>query len=276
MKARKKKTENHSDSHRWVISYADFITLLFAFFVVMYAISSVNEEKYKSLSDGLNSAFNEKDKNQALVSTDTKNNGSQELVSQGSYHDGLDEMEKLLANFTDHDYQIKRNDGWIELQIRAGSLFSSADAELKPVAMMKLMKLAGKIKKYQFPVIIEGFTDNVPISSLQFPSNWELSASRAATVGRILNTYGVPAEQIIVSGYADQYPLMDNATELGKSMNRRVNIVIVKNRNIPRALNPEVSIMTGVVQKDISEAIQKMQRKIKKKMDVTPTEVKKK
>lgn len=273
---RKKKATSHSDSHRWVISYADFITLLFAFFVVMYAISSVNEEKYKSLSDGLNSAFNEKDKNRALISTDTQNDGTQELVSQGTYHDGLDEMEKLLASFADNDYKIKRNDGWIELQIRAGSLFTSADAELKPEAIMKLMKLAGKIKKYQFPIIVEGFTDNVPISSLQFPSNWELSASRAATVGRVLNSYGVPSEQIIVSGYADQYPLMDNVTELGKSMNRRVNIVIVKNRTIPRALNPEVSAMTGVVQGDISTAIEKAQDKKQKKQEVTPTEVKKK
>lgn len=246
MKSRRNKTEEHVDNHRWVISYADFITLLFAFFVVMYAISSVNISKYKSLSEGMKSAFNKKDKSKATQSTDTLKDGPEEKKTKGTYNDGLDELNKSLSDLEDGNYKINRQDGWIELQIKAGSLFDSGEADLKPEALVKLMQLADKIKKYTYPVVIEGYTDNIPIETPQYPSNWELSAARAATVGRILNGYGIDTGRILVTGYGDQYPVSDNLTEAGRSLNRRVNIIIATDRKIDRLINPDMGQIHNV------------------------------
>ncbi|MCL5272023.1 MAG: flagellar motor protein MotD [Gammaproteobacteria bacterium] len=240
MRSRRNKTEEHVDNHRWVISYADFITLLFAFFVVMYAISSVNISKYKSLSDGMKSAFDNKDKSKATQSTDTIKDGPEEKKTKGTYNDGLDELSKSLSDLEDGNYKINRQDGWIELQIKAGSLFDSGEADLKAEALIKLMQVAEKLKKYSYPVVIEGYTDNLPIQTPQYPSNWELSATRAATVGRILNGYGINPGRILVTGYGDQYPVSDNLTDTGRSLNRRVNIIIGMNRQIDRLINPEL------------------------------------
>lgn len=241
MKSRKKKQEEHQDNHRWVISYADFITLLFAFFVVMYAISSVNQAKYKSLAEGMHSAFNKKDHNKATVSTAKIKDGTHQTQTKGTYKDGMDDLNKALSDLEDGNYKINRQDGWIELEIKAGSLFDTGNAHLKAEALVKLMNLAVKLKDLSYPVAIEGYTDDRPIETPEFPSNWELSAARAATVGRVLNSYGIPKELIMVTGYGDQFPITDNFTSEARNKNRRVTIIIAKNRNVPRIMNPALS-----------------------------------
>lgn len=267
MKSRRNRVEEHTDNHRWVISYADFITLLFAFFVVMYAISSVNISKYKSLSEGMKSAFNNKDQNKATQSTDNLQDGPEEKKTKGTYNDGLEDLNKSLSELEDGDYKINRQDGWIELQISAGSLFDSGSADLKPEALIKLMKLAGKIKSLPYTVVVEGYSDNVPITSPQYPSNWELSATRAAVVGRILNSYGISTDRIVVTGYGEQYPVSDNFTEEGRSKNRRVNIVIAKNRRVDRLINPDMGqVHTAVVGYGAPDP--EVDTKTKKKQDV--------
>ncbi len=240
MRSKKNKHEEHIDSHRWVVSYADFITLLFAFFVVMYAISSVNVSKYRSLSEGMKSAFNKKDQNKATESTDPKANGPNNKKNKGSYNDGLDELNKSLSELENGDFKISRQEGWIEMDIKAGSMFANGTADLTPEALVKLMQLAAKIKDVPYPVVVEGYTDDVPIETPQFPSNWELSAARAATVARVLNSYGIPNDRLLVTGYGDQYPIADNSTEEGRSQNRRVDIIIAKNRAVDRLTNPEM------------------------------------
>lgn len=247
MKTRKNKQEEHVDSHRWVVSYADFITLLFAFFVVMYAISSVNVSKYKSLSEGMKSAFNKKDHNKAMESTDNKLDGPEERKTKGTFKDGLDDLNKSLSELENGDFKINRHEGWIEMDIKSGSLFDNGTADLTPEALVKLMQLAAKIKKLPFPVIVEGYTDNIPIETPQFPSNWELSATRAATVARVLNSYGISTERILVTGYGEQYPISENITEQGRSLNRRVNIVIAKDRNVDRLVNPDAGQFHNVL-----------------------------
>ncbi len=241
MRRRKKRNEQQNDHHRWVVSYADFITLLFAFFVVMYAISSVNISKYQSLSEGMKSAFNKKDEARALKSTKNLKDGPQTKQFQGPFNDGLDELNQSLAELEDGNYKINRQEGWVELDIKSGALFESGEADLKPEAFVKLMRLASKIKKSSSIVAIEGYTDNIPIETPQFPSNWELSAMRAAAVGRILNSFGIATQRILVTGYGEQYPVADNITEQGRSANRRVIIIIALNRNIPRLLNPALN-----------------------------------
>ncbi|MBN9231179.1 MAG: flagellar motor protein MotD [Legionella sp.] len=240
MRSRKRKVEEHVDHHRWVISYADFITLLFAFFVVMYAISSLNNTKYKSLSEGMKTAFNKKDKENKEQSIEDQNDGPHTKKVQGKFQDGLDEINQSLSELEDANYKINRQEGWIELDVKSGALFESGTATLKGDALIKLMQLAAKLKKSHAIVSIEGYTDNMPIETPEFPSNWELSATRAAAVGRVLNTYGVASNRIMVTGYGEQYPIADNVTEVGKALNRRVNIIIAANRKTKRLLNPGV------------------------------------
>lgn len=135
---------------------------------------------------------------------------------------------------------MNSQEGWIELDIKAGSLFDSGTADLTPQAILKLMQLAGKIKDLPYTIVVEGYTDNIPIETPQYPSNWELSAARAASVGRALNSFGVSSDRILVTGYGEQYPIADNSTDEGRGENRRVNIIIVKDRTVTRMFNPQV------------------------------------
>lgn len=238
MKHRRRRTDEHVDNHRWIISYADFMTLLFAFFVVMYSISSVSTQKYKSLSEGMKSAFNKKDHNKATESTANEKNGPYYRNTKGKFHDGLDALDKTLSELEDGTFKINRQEGWIEMDIKAGSLFATGTADIKPHALIKLLQVAEKIKALNYTVAIEGYSDNSPIQTPQYPSNWELSAARAAVVGRILNSFGISEDRLLVTGYADQYPIADNATEEGRSQNRRVNIIITRSRTVNRLFNP--------------------------------------
>ncbi|KTC86398.1 OmpA family protein [Legionella brunensis] len=239
MHGRKKKADSHEDTHRWVVSYADFITLLFAFFVVMYAISSINVSKYKSMAQGMHSAFAKKgDKKPVVDEANPKEPISPTATSTPK--DPFGELVRSLANLEDSDYQMNPQDGWVELDIKAGALFESGSAELRPIAFVKLMQIADVIRKLPYPIALEGYTDNLPISTSQYPSNWELSAARAASVARMLTMFGVAQSRITVTGFGDQYPVADNATEDGRAKNRRVNMIIAKDKTVPRLLNPAI------------------------------------
>lgn len=247
-------TDEHVDTHRWVVSYADFITLLFAFFVVMYAMSSVNQEKYKSLSEGMHSAFNNKDQHKSQTPNEKSKDGPNPIDEpnpKGGFGDGLDGLNSALNEFKNIEVQISRQDGWINMDIKAGSLFSNGTSELTSEAMISLINLAHKIKDIPYAVAVEGYTDNVPINAPEYKSNWELSAARAAAIGRVLNTYGVASERLLIIGYGDQFPLMDNATEVGRSQNRRVNIVLTKDsivKRMPTQIDAEENQMQSKIE----------------------------
>ena len=239
MSRRRNKAAEHesADSHRWVVSYADFITLLFAFFVVMYAMSSVNQAKYKSLSEGMHSAFNNRDQHKSPTLTEKSKDGPNPIDKpdpKGGFGDGLDGLNSALNEFKNIEIQISRQDGWINMDIKAGSLFANGTAELTSSAMISLINLAHKIKDLPHAVAVEGYTDNIPINAPEYKSNWDLSAARAAAVGRVLNTYGVASERLLIIGYGDQFPLMSNATEVGRKENRRVNIVLTMDSIVKR------------------------------------------
>lgn len=238
MRSKKLKVEEREDLHRWIVSYADFMTLLFAFFVIMYALSSINTAKYKSLQEGMKAAFNKKDLEKIEQSIQNIKEGPHSKRVMGKFQDGLDEINQSLSELQDRNYRINRQDGYIELNIQSGALFGSGDADLKADALIKLMQIAAKIKNSHAIVSIEGYTDNVPIETPQYPSNWELSAVRAAAVGRVLNTYGIDTHRLLVTGYGEQYPISDNVTDVGRALNRRVSIIIAVDRKTKRLLNP--------------------------------------
>jgi chemotaxis protein MotB len=248
--SRRRRREDEQENHeRWLISYADFITLLFAFFVVMYAVSSVNEGKYRVLSDSIVSAFRNVPGStsgaQVAVTPPTTSLVLPMIVPKPvltnpnpKVEEGRRQAKEKMRNMA-HDIkdaldplvksgQVRVNEGafGITVEINASVLFSPGEARLGGEAMRALIAVAQILAPTDFPITVEGHTDNIPIATPQFPSNWELSGVRASSVVRLLIDSGVAASRLTATGYADQRPVADNAQPEGRARNRRVAITI--------------------------------------------------
>ncbi len=248
MSRRRKKQEEHVNLERWLVSYADFITLLFAFFVVMYAISSVNEGKYRVLSDSLNDVFSSRPTSPTPIEFD---NALQEQPSLSSKPDFIDipipehdenltppdnpdldtlskEITQAVQPLIDDDLiKVKKTDFWLEIDIKSSILFDSGGAKLSEDAEDILATIASLLEVYPNDVQVEGFTDDIPINTQFFPSNWELSSSRAASVVHLFEEEGIDPKRMQAIGYGQYRPTADNATESGRNTNRRVNLVVL-------------------------------------------------
>ncbi len=241
--ARRKREEEHENHERWLVSYADFITLLFAFFVVMYALSSINEGKYRVLSDSLTNAFRNVPINvssqaitpqmpmpPAKTAPAAKPNAPQEKAKQ-LQRDRMksmaqDIMAALAPLVQQGKVRVLETSRGVTIEIADSALFSVGQAVLGPESSQALRTVAAVIATADFPVTIEGHTDNVPIKTAQFPSNWELSAVRATTVLRLFAESGVPADRLTAIGYGDTRPVEANDSIEGRARNRRVSIQI--------------------------------------------------
>ncbi len=252
---RKKSVLDESDNHeRWLVSYADFVTLLFAFFVVMYSISSINSEKYKSLSHALEGAFSEvKEKkpvepevisrigdsltttqpiileNPTVEEIQKKNDLSIEILKERRQLQSIsNQFESVLEPYIDNDLvNVKRHDFWIELEMNSELLFLSGEAELSNKAIPVLRKVADVVRKMPNVINIEGHTDNIPIDTVEFPSNWDLSSARATAVVREFVQNRIPPKRLSAIGYGEFHPVADNTTEVGRFKNRRVVLVLM-------------------------------------------------
>jgi chemotaxis protein MotB len=261
--ARKKRVEEHENHERWLVSYADFITLLFAFFVVMYSISSINDGKYRVLSDTLTDAFQEK-----VLSPDLIQIGEEArslLPTQGEFAQQGEKLEELpaeekpevpaeeqlqpaeqqeersqtteetiadlntaLEKFIKDDLvTITETDRGIEVEMRSKMLFESGSARLSREAMTALRRVAAILGPLPNEILVEGHTDNVPIQTAVFPSNWELSASRAASVVHILTRFHVNSDRMAAIGYGQYRPISANDSEQGRQKNRRVGLIVM-------------------------------------------------
>lgn len=278
--ARKQKHEEHENHERWLISYADFITLLFAFFVVMYSVSSVNEGKYRVLSDALVAAFRSsakslepiqvgelsKSKKEAgMISSivDQQKIGvgneqrspstlrSQSIASEQTIDQKnmkgvavimqmADEIEKAMSKLIKQDLiAVRRGALWIEVEIKTSILFTSGSARLQADSLPVLKDLAKILRQFPNPVRVEGFTDSVPISTAAFPSNWELSAGRAASVVNLFATEGMDPKRLAAIGFAEFRPIADNHTAEGRGKNRRVVIVVLESADAERIFSAQ-------------------------------------
>jgi len=241
---RRKDEENHD---RWLISYADFITLLFALFVVLYALSKVDEGKYKVFGSSLNFAF-------GSMSLGKKSAGETKQVEQS-------EQELLLKSLVDKrnarlaEQMRKQNEAMlvmlktldqvllplvkremvnvsqtqrgVVIDINASALFEQGEATLQHSALRALISVAKVLGNGLQPIEVEGHTDDIPIFTQQFPSNWELSAARASSVVRLFIEQGVAAERLRAVGLASFHPLHSNETAAGRNRNRRVTVTII-------------------------------------------------
>lgn len=285
--ARKHKHEEHANHEAWAIPYGDLVTLLLAFFVVMYAISSINEGKFRVLSDSLQAAFRGTPKTFEPVQVGEKTRGSgadiavsivqqsmiegqprkmleavrvdgdtgegagpakrpgagqtghaQPIDSNHPYAKQLervaDELEQALQSLIDADLvAVRRQEFWLEVEVRTDILFSSGVATLSEKAFPALDALAETLARYPNPVRVEGHTDDRPINTTLFPSNWELSSARAASVVHRFSKHGVSASRLSVLGFGEFRPAQGNDTPAGRGANRRVVIVILAGEGAP-------------------------------------------
>jgi chemotaxis protein MotB len=246
---RRRETDDPENHERWLVSYADFITLLFAFFVVMYALSSINEGKYRVLSDSISSAFRSVPGSasgaQMAIGTNTGAGAPLAVaipvrrlppnvkadVARAANRERLRNMAKeinqaLAPLVAEGKVTVTEGALGITVDINASVLFAPGDARLDLGAVRALAAVAQILASTDFPIIVEGHTDNTPISTPQFPSNWELSGMRASSVVRLFIETGVDGRRLTATGYADQRPLADNASAEGRQRNRRVAITI--------------------------------------------------
>lgn len=244
--ARKKKAEEHVNHERWLVSYADFITLLFAFFVVMYAVSSLNEGKYRVLSETLAMAFGSVSRNPHTVAVASQQQGAmvpKQLVAKKKDNSGqiylqkqqqekirrmaADIMRVLAPLVKNGQVRITESNRGIAVEINASVLFAPGQATLERTAVEALQNVGRVLATADLPVEVEGHTDNVPINTANFPSNWELSTARASSVVRLFIASGVVPRRLTAIGLGEYRPIVSNDTAEGRSRNRRVMVLVL-------------------------------------------------
>jgi len=278
--ARKHKHEEHLNAEAWAIPYGDLVTLLLALFVVMYAMSSVNEGKYRVMSEAMAEAFhgtprtlkpvqvgdkNERGLGAALkvdltkappkqvsiggLHRDLKNPqvvagemqktmvGPQNMPAGDSgYRDGGKQSLTRIAKAVEQAMQglikqnliiVRRKATFLEIEIKTDILFASGVATVSPSARPVLAELGRILKPFDNPLRVEGHTDNMPIATAVFPSNWELSSARAASVVHVLLESELAPTRLSVGGYGEYRPVADNQTADGRNANRRVVLVVL-------------------------------------------------
>jgi chemotaxis protein MotB len=225
------KAENHE---RWIVSYADMLTLLFALFVVLYAISDTNPRKVTALQKSLDRAFN--------VGVLTGDSGSSPIFDAGGgLAPSIAEIKgKDLAVIRmkvsalaqgrglGNKIQVRQDADSITISLADNLLFDSGSAELKPGSGAVLTEIASVLASLPNQLRIEGHTDNVPVNSQIYPTNWELSGARATTVLRFMaESGGLAATRMQTAGFAETRPIAENTTPEGRALNRRADIVIL-------------------------------------------------
>lgn len=259
--ASKRRLEEHENHDRWLVSYSDFLTLLLALFVVMYAISQVNEGKYKVVAGSLVTAFGNQPNqlNRQSITTVTPDSllirdpmsrpvdgsagdsGGDYLIARKARRiaevqrrqqekmetiarDVMAAFDSLLRN---GQVRVIRSDLGVRVEIDASLLFAPGEATLQKESGKVLESVAQVLKNTDHAIQVEGHTDNMPIVTEKFPSNWELSAVRASSVVRLLIANGLEATRLAAMGYGENRPLESNDSEVGRKHNRRVTVMIL-------------------------------------------------
>ena len=265
--ARKKKHEEHVNAEAWAIPYGDLVTLLFALFTVMYAMSSVNEGKYRVLSDSMIAAFNGAPKSMRPVNIGEKEPGKggdkeltgvtptvfmqmddkstpggslaprdptkTETIHTADLPGALIRMQRQVQDAMQSLIDaklgtVRRENMWLEIEINADILFASGAGDFTPAAEPVLDKLADVLKPFPNPIRVEGHTDDRPIHTGAFPSNWELSAARAASVVHQFTKQGIDPLRLEIVGFGEFHPRQANSSTEGRNANRRVAVLVLE------------------------------------------------
>ena len=257
--SRKKKAAEHVNHERWLVSYADFITLLFAFFVVLFSSSQVDKRKVGKISTAIQEAFQQMGIFQAansrtpMVTTDPLPVETIQLIANAKGIAGrspmsspfekvmgsppppqdLGSLQKRLTSALEpeikrHDVELKAGREGLVISLREVGFFDSGSADLRPASEATVKRIAEQLKAQPNNIRIEGHTDNVPIHNAHFASNWELSTARATEMIRLFITqFNFPPTRLSAAGYAEYHPVASNENAEGRGQNRRVDIVVL-------------------------------------------------
>lgn len=257
--------DDDDNPDRWLVSYADFITLLFAFFVVMYAISSVNLSKYTALTNAMGNAFTGNNPQSIQIKRmEMKPQPEKSIIKplplsylyqekskrerENMAHMGVDISNKLSPLIQEGKVQVMQNNRGVRIDINDSVLFTAGSADIASAALDVLNEIATILNSNQRLIQVEGHTDNTPIHNQMFYSNWELSAVRATTVVRLLNQAGVIEKRLSAIGYGDTQPLSSSDTDFGRAKNRRVSIMILYETNQQTDDNLEIKPQISAAQ----------------------------
>lgn len=270
--------EDTVSHERWMVSYADFLTLLLAFFVVMYAVSQRDESKFRVLSQTLTKAFNippstidpiqrgdpvtavmpgvvpdaTQSPEQQPESGRTEEQGQRATTSEPQLPEEFrrisERVEKEFAGLVASGLlSVRGNEEWLEIELRSSLLFASGEASIGTEARPILRQLADAVRDSALPIRVEGFTDDRPIATGTFPSNWELSSARAATIVKLLTQFGIAPTRLAAIGYGEFQPVASNASEAGRARNRRVVLMLSRSAllrpELPRTRIDEAAAM---------------------------------
>jgi chemotaxis protein MotB len=263
---RRERRRSNISRDRWLVSYADFITLLFGLFVVLFAFAKADQQKQMQVSEAIDSAF------QSLgLFPDAKRLPSpgatgaagtekaaipmnivmgEDVLSPAKVKDDLESIHRDLAQrlsnqVATHTVSIKMGRDGLVISLREAGFFSSGSAIPKPATLPTLRQIAASLSRTPYDLRIEGHTDNIPIHTTEFDSNWELSSARATHIARLfLDLKTIAPERISAAGYAEFHPVASNETADGRSENRRVDLVVLPRTKINFAA-PEIAHPTG-------------------------------
>jgi chemotaxis protein MotB len=231
---RRKPEEEHENAERWLLTYADLITLLLAFFIMMYTFSKQDAQKYEEVTAHLKSIFSG-GSGVAYRASAASGSTFLEIGSKGTQSDEikkqLEQQIKTLAsnNGSSDNMSIFSDERGIVIRIMDKAFFDEGKAELKGSARGALDKIIPVVSHINNHISIEGHTDNVPISTNEFKSNWELSVRRSTEVVRyLIEKGGLSPQRISASGYAEYRPLAENDTPGNRALNRRIEIIVAK------------------------------------------------
>jgi chemotaxis protein MotB len=246
--------KSHASQERWLISYADFITLLFAFFVVLYASSQSDKKKQAMVSESIETAF----RALGLFADTTRHPRANSSAGQGTEAPAMpmnivmgedvlapakvkedlehirQELEQTLSNqVAQHTVAIQMGRDGLVISLREAGFFDSGSAVPKPETLATIKQIATSLGRTPYDLRIEGHTDNIPIHTAEFDSNWELSAARATHIAHLfIDLKAISPERISAAGYAEFHPVAGNDTADGRAENRRVDLVVLPRTKI--------------------------------------------
>jgi chemotaxis protein MotB len=251
---RRERRKSNISRDRWLVSYADFITLLFGLFVVLFAFAKADQKKQMQVTESIDAAFRSlgifPDASRKPVPGMTAASSTdqpvmpmnivmgEDVLSPAKVSDDLNhirkELEQTLSNqVATHTVSIQMGRDGLVISLREAGFFNSGSATPKPETLPTLRQIAASLGRTPYDLRIEGHTDNVPIHTAEFDSNWELSSARATRIARLfLDLKAMPAERISAAGYAEFHPVASNATAAGRAENRRVDLVVLPRTKI--------------------------------------------
>ncbi|MBJ6724844.1 flagellar motor protein MotB [Geomesophilobacter sediminis] len=257
--ARKKEHEKEPNHERWLVSYADFITLLFAVFVTLYAMSQTDKKKIEEVMASMRDSFGFTQSSAPTPSV--IESGAMNLIPQAPSKATSTPMRRgktrgstkefkltkasleafLIKSGAQDKVSVSQNQRGLVVSLKEGGFFDSGSATIKPSAVTLLKDVIESLSEYSNDIRVEGHTDNIPISTSAFPSNWELSTARATNVLRYMMKEDFEPDHLSAAGYGEYRPIADNDSAEGRKKNRRVDIVLLseqEERREPTAMRP--------------------------------------